>query len=50
MIKNQKLLSRICQLIAQTFAVSYEEILEDTKKHNVEEIIELLEDKYTIKY
>lgn len=50
MIQNQILLKRMCQLIAQTFAVPLDKVLEDSKKIGVEAVIEQLEAQTTIKY
>ena len=50
MIKNEILLSRICKLIAQTFAVPYEKVWEDAKQIGVETVIERLEQQTVIKY
>jgi hypothetical protein len=50
MIKNEILLSRICQLVAQTFAVPYEKVWEDSKQIGIEELIQKLENQTTIKY
>ena len=50
MIKNEKLLSRICYLIAQTFAVPYEKVWENAKQIGIEELIQQLENQTTIKY
>lgn len=50
MIQNQILLKRMCQLIAQTFAVPLDQVLENSKKIGVEAVIEQLEAQTTIKY
>lgn len=50
MVKNQILLSRMCRLIAQTFAVPYEKVWEDAKQIGLETVIEQLENETTIKY
>ena len=50
MIKNEILLSRICKMIAQTFAVSYEKVWEDAKQIGVEAVVEQLETQTSIKY
>ena len=50
MIKNEILLSRICKLIAQTFAVPYEKVWEDAKQIGVEAVVEQLETQTSIKY
>ena len=50
MIKNQVLEKRIAQLIAQTFAVPLEKVLEDSKKIGVEAVIEQLENQNTPKF
>jgi len=43
MIRNETLQKRICILIAQTFAVSIDQVLADVKQIGIEEIIEKLE-------
>ena len=50
MIRNQILLSRLCLLIAQTFAVPYENVFNDAKQIGVDATIEALEAQTTIKY
>ena len=50
MIKNEILLSRMCKLIAQTFAVPYEKVWEDAKQIGVETVVEQLEAQTSIKY
>jgi hypothetical protein len=50
MIKNEILLSRICMMIAQTFAVPYGQVFEDSKKIGIEAVIEQLESQTTVKY
>jgi len=50
LIKNEILLSRMCKLIAQTFAVPYEKVWEDAKQIGVEAVIDQLESQTSIKY
>jgi hypothetical protein len=50
MIKNEILLKRICQLIAQTHAVSLENVFKDAKQIGIERVIELLENQNTPKF
>jgi len=50
MIKNEILMSRMCKLIAQTFAVPYEKVWEDAKQIGVEAVVEQLEQQTVIKY
>jgi hypothetical protein len=50
MIKNEILLSRMCKLIAQTFAVPYEKVWEDARQIGVEAVVEALESQTSIKY
>jgi hypothetical protein len=50
MIKNEILLSRMCKLIAQTFAVPYEKVWEDARQIGVEAVVEALEAQTSIKY
>jgi len=50
MIRNEILLSRLCKVIAQTFAIPYEEAWEDAKKIGIDAVIEKLELQTTIKY
>jgi hypothetical protein len=50
LIRNEKLLSRICQLIAQTFAVPYEKVFNDSKQIGIEAVVEQLETQTSIKY
>jgi hypothetical protein len=44
-IHNEILLKRICQLVAQTFAVPVEWIFERSKEIGIEKVIEILENK-----
>ena len=50
MIKNEILLSRMCKLIAQTFAVPYEKVFEESKQIGVEAVIVSLESQTTVRY
>jgi hypothetical protein len=50
LIKNEILLSRISKLVAQTFAVPYENVFNDAKQIGVDATIEALEAQTTIKY
>lgn len=50
MVKNEILLSRICQIIAQTFAAPYGKVFEDSKKIGIEAVIEQLENQNTPKF
>jgi hypothetical protein len=50
MIRNNILMERMCKLIAQTFAVPYEKVLEDAKQIGVEAVVEALEAQTSIKY
>lgn len=45
MIRNQILEKRICQLVAITFAVPLEQVLEESKIFGVEKVIEKLENQ-----
>ena len=45
MIQNQILLKRMCQLVAQTFAVSVDWVFEKAKEMGIEAVIEILEQK-----
>lgn len=50
MIKNEVLLSRMCKMVALTFAVPYEKVLENAKQIGIEAVIEALESQITVKY
>jgi hypothetical protein len=51
MVQNQKLLNRIAQLIAQTYAVQLDTIIERVKTVGIEATIEELENQNnTIRY
>jgi hypothetical protein len=50
MIKNEVLLSRMCKMVALTFAVPYEKVFEDAKQIGIEAVIELLENQITPKF
>jgi hypothetical protein len=50
MIKNEILLSRMCKLIAQTFAVPYEKVYKDAKQIGVEGVVEALEAQTVVKF
>jgi len=43
MIQNEILLKRMCQLVAQTFAVPTDWIFERAKEIGIEKVIEILE-------
>jgi hypothetical protein len=45
MIRNEILLKRMCQLVAQTFAVPIDWIFERAKEIGIEKVIEILEQK-----
>ena len=49
-MKNEILEKRICQLLAQTFAVPVEWCVEESKKTGIETLIEQLESQTTVKY
>jgi hypothetical protein len=44
MIKNQILEKRIAQLIAQTYAVSFDNVLGDIKQYGIEAVIQKIEE------
>jgi hypothetical protein len=50
LIQNQILSKRIAQLIAQTFAVPLEWVMEESKKVGIEAVIEQLENKNKVSY
>lgn len=45
MIRNEILLKRMCQLVAQTFAVSVDDVFNRAKEVGIEAVIEKLEEK-----
>ena len=45
MINNEILLKRMCQLVAQTFAVPVEWVFERSKEIGIEQVIATLENK-----
>ena len=42
-MKNEILLKRICQVIAQTYAVSLEKILQEAKEIGIDAVVQNLE-------
>ena len=44
-MKNEILLKRMCQLVAQTFAVPVDFVFEKAKQIGIEEVIKILENQ-----
>lgn len=44
-MKNEILLKRMCQLVAQTFAVPLDWIFERSKEIGIEKVVEILENR-----